>query len=394
MSFTVSHRLQRVKPSATLAMSSQAMQLQKQGNDVINLSVGEPDFDTPEFIQQAAIAAMQKGQTRYTPVAGTVELRQAIIHKFKQDHNLEYELSQIVVTNGAKQALFNALQAILNPGDEIIIPAPYWVSYGDMAELCEAKPVIIQGRFENHFKITAEQLAEAITPKTKVVLFNAPANPTGVTYTQQDWLAFAEVLKRHPDILIINDDIYEKVYWANVPLANFLKTCPDLYDRSIMINGVSKTYAMTGWRIGYAAGPKKLIQAMSDLQSHSTSNACSISQAAALAALSGDQSCLVPMVKAFHERHDQALAALKRIHGVECLAADGAFYLFPRIQAAIAHLGLSSDLEFAEKLLAEKFVATVPGSAFGTPGYIRISTALAMDKLLQAIERIQSFIEK
>lgn len=389
----LSDRLKKVKPSATLTISAKAQELVSLGRDVINLSVGEPDFDTPEHIKQAAIDALKLGQTKYTAVPGIVKLRQAICEKFKHDNQLNYTISQVVVTCGAKQALFNAMQALLNPGDEVIIPAPYWVSYSDMVEIAEAKPVIIKTSLKHGFKMTPEQLEQAITPKTRLLLLNSPSNPTGVAYNSAELKAFAEILARYPQVLILSDDIYEKIYWGKEPFANILNVAPELFDRTLNINGVSKTYSMTGWRIGYAAGPEWMIKGMADLQSHSTSNACSISQAAAAVAIGGDQSCLAPMVKAFKERHDVALKFLNEINGFECLPADGAFYLFPCIKTAMLNLNLASDFEFANFLLEKADVAVVPGSAFGLEGYIRLSTALSLEKLKLALERIKAVIK-
>jgi aspartate aminotransferase len=392
MNIQLSKRIQRVKPSPTLSISTKAQQLMNEGKDIINLSVGEPDFDTPEHIKLAAIDAIHSGQTRYTAVAGTLELRKAIVEKFKRDNQLTYLPHQIVVTCGAKQAIFNAMQALLNADDEVIIPAPYWVSYADMALVAEATPIFITAGIEQDFKISPQQLEAAITPKTRMVLLNSPSNPTGVAYSETELLAFAHILKQHPNIIILSDDIYEKIYWAASPFCNILSVAPELKEQTIVINGVSKTYAMTGWRIGYAAGPDLVIKAMNDLQSHSTSNACSIAQAAALAAISGDQSCLLPMVKTFKERHDFAHHFINQLLDIQCLKSDGAFYLFPHVENAMIRLNIASDIEFSNYLLSQAQVAVVPGSAFGMEGYLRLSTALSQEKLEEALKRIEKAI--
>jgi aspartate aminotransferase len=337
-----------------------------------------------------AIDAIKMGQTKYTAVEGTVELRQAIIAKFKRENHLDYKLNQIVVSNGAKQSIYNLFGAVLNPGDEVIVPAPFWVSYPDMVMLFGAKPVIVQTQLDNRLKLSPSELEAAITPKTKLLMINSPSNPTGVAYSKEEWLALAEVLKRHPHILVCTDDIYEKIWWLDEPFSNILSACPGLYDRTIVINGVSKSYAMTGWRIGYAAGPVDIINAMSILQSQSTSNASSISQAAAITALNGDQSCFDTMVKAFKERHDFLVEQFKAIPGFEAIPADGAFYLFVNVKNAMRSLGIENDVQFSEYLLEKAEVAVVPGSAFGLEAYIRISYATSLDKLKTAVDRIKA----
>lgn len=393
MEHIFANRVLKVKPSATLAISARAMQLKKEGQDIINLSVGEPDFDTPQHIKKAAILAIENGQTKYTPVSGIPELRQAIAKKFDHDNGLTYQPSQIVVTNGAKQAIFNALQVLLNPGDEVVVPTPYWVSYSDMVLLSDAKPVFVEGSFNQHFKITAEQLHQAITPKTKLVMFNSPSNPTGVTYTAAEWQAFGEVLRKHPHVYILCDDIYEKIYWGEEAFTNFLMENSDFYDRTIVVNGVSKTYAMTGWRIGYVAGPEPLIKMMADVQSHATSNASSISQAAALAALSSSQEFVDQLKMTFKERHDFVLEQLNQIPGIHCLPAQGAFYLFPNVEVAMAKNGFATDFELAEFILEKAFVAVVPGTAFGAKNFLRISTALSLEQLSEATQRIKKLFK-
>lgn len=394
MSSLLAKRVQRIKPSPTLAVAARAGQLKAEGKDIINLGLGEPDFDTPEFIKQAAIKAIQEGFTKYTPVDGIPALKQAIIKKFARDNGLDYQPKQILVSCGAKQSIFNLAEALLNDGDEVIIPGPYWVSYPDIALLVGAKPVCIETSIEQHYKISPKQLEQAITNNTRLIFLNSPSNPSGMVYSKQELLALAEILKKHPQILIASDDIYEHIVWNNLPFNNILMVCPELYDRTIVINGVSKSYSMTGWRIGYAAGPVELIAAMQNIQSQSTSNPCSISQKAALAALEGDQTCVKEMMIAFKKRHDALCERLSNISGVKCLPADGTFYSFPSVQAAMDKLKISSDLEFAEKLLLETGVALVPGSAFGAPGCIRLSFAISMEKLMEAVDRIEKFITR
>lgn len=393
----LSHRVKRIKPSPTLAMNAKAMALKAQGQDIISLSIGEPDFDTPEPIKQAAILAIQQGFTKYTAVEGIVELRQAIITKFSRENQLFYNLKQILVSSGGKQSFFNLAQALLNENDEVIIPAPYWVSYPDMVLLADAKPVIIEAGIEQGFKITAQQLENAITAKTRLFVINSPSNPTGIAYSQKELEALSKILLKYPNILIATDDMYEHILWQKEPelkepFCNILNVCPELYDRTIVLNGVSKAYSMTGWRIGYCAGPEALINAMNNVQNQSTSNACSISQKAALAALTGDQSSIPVMVKAFKERHDFVVDALNKMHGVECLAGDGTFYAFARVEGAIAQLGQKDDVVFSEFLLEKAGVAVVPGSAFGAPGYIRLSFSTSMDNLREAMARMKRVI--
>ena len=386
---TLAKRVQRVKPSPTLAVTARVAELRAAGKDIIGLGAGEPDFDTPDHIKAAAIKAINDGFTRYTAVDGTPALKKAIIAKFKRDNGLDYDLDQILVSCGGKQSFFNLCQALLNSGDEVVIPAPYWVSYPDMVRLADGEPVIIRAGVDTRFKITPEQLEAAITPKTRIVVINSPSNPTGVAYTREELAALGEVLKKCPQLLIATDDMYEHILWSNEPFSNILNACPELYARTIVLNGVSKVYAMTGWRIGYAGGPAELIKAMKKVQSQSTSNPTSISQVAAQAALEGDQSCIQPMIKAFKERHDYVVAALNDIPGVVCLPADGTFYCFPRMQTVIDRLdNVNDDIQLAEYLLDKAGVALVPGSAFGAPGYVRISFATSMDILKDAITRI------
>ncbi len=388
MDIQLSHRVQNVKPSPTLAVTARAKELKAQGKDIIGLGAGEPDFDTPEHIKEAAIAAIRGGFTKYTAVDGTPGLKDAVIQKFRRDNALEYQPAQILVSSGGKQSFYNMAQALLNPGDEAIIAAPYWVSYPDMVLLAEGKPVIIEAGIEQGFKVTPEQLQVAITPRTRLVVLNSPSNPTGVAYTRAELAALGEVLKQYPEIVIASDDMYEHILWADEPFCNIVNACPELYERTVVMNGVSKAYSMTGWRIGYAGGPEMLIQSMKKIQSQSTSNPVSISQAAAEAALKGDQSCIQEMLKAFKERHDFVVERLNRIKGVYCLASQGAFYSFPDMSGAIGAIGAEDDVHFAEYLLNEAEVALVPGSAFGKPGYMRLSFATSLDNLREALKRL------
>jgi aspartate aminotransferase len=378
-----------VKPSPTGAVLSLATELRAAGRDIISLGAGEPDFDTPEHIRDAAIAAINAGQTRYTPVDGTAELKDAIRSKFARENQLAYEPSQILVTCGAKQALFNLCMALLGPGDEAIIPAPYWVSYPDMVRLAGGTPVVIEAGIEQDFKISPEQLDAAITAKTRLFILNSPSNPTGACYTQAEIAALGSVLENHPQVVILSDDIYEHIYWAQEPFMSFATACPALQDRTVTTNGVSKAYAMTGWRIGYAAGPQELITAMKTIQSQSTTNACSVSQAAAVAALNGDQACVHEMVIAYRERHDYIVAALNEIEGVQCRPGEGTFYAFAKFQSVMDARGIDTDVDLAALMLNEGDVACVPGSAFGAPGYIRFSFACSMEMLEESIRRIK-----
>ncbi len=390
MSIQLSKRVQSVKPSPTLAVAAKAAELKAQGKDVIGLGTGEPDFDTPEHIKQAAIDAINSGATKYTAVDGTAELKQAIIAKFKRDNQLDYEANQVLVSCGGKQSFYNLCQALINPGDEVIIPAPYWVSYPDMVILADGVPVIIDATLEDQLKITAEKLRAAITDKTRLFIINSPSNPTGVSYSKAELAALAEVLLEYPDIIVATDDMYEHIVWSDEPFSTIINACPELYQQTVVLNGVSKAYAMTGWRIGYAAGPEKLIRAMKKIQSQSTSNPAAPSQAAAVAALNGDQSCIQPMLEAFKTRHDYVLQRLNSIEGIECLPSDGTFYSFPRVQAIIDKLdGIETDVDFAAYLLEEVGLALVPGTAFGSPGHVRISYAASMETLQAALDRLE-----
>lgn len=392
MALQLSDRVQQIKPSPTLAVSTRAAELKAAGKDIIGLGVGEPDFDTPEHIKKAAIEAINQGFTKYTAVDGTPSLKKAIIAKLQRDNQLAYEPNQILVSCGGKQSFFNMSLAFINPGDEVVIPAPYWVSYPDMVIVAGGVPVIVETDDSTRFKITAAQLEAAITPNTKLVVLNSPSNPTGVAYTLAELKAIAAVLKKHPQVYIATDDMYEYIWWADEPFCNILNAAPELYDRTIVLNGVSKAYSMTGWRIGYAAGPAKLIGAMKKVQSQSTSNPTSISQVAAEAALNGGRECVTPMVTAFKERHDFVVKTLNTINGFSCVPADGAFYAYPNVKEAMRLKGASDDVQFAEMLLDQAGVALVPGSAFGTPGYMRLSYATSIEVLTDALNRIAKFM--
>lgn len=390
MSDFLSQRVQQLQPSPTLAVTQKAAELRAAGRDIIGLGAGEPDFDTPEHIKEGAIRAMREGQTKYTAVDGTPALKAAIREKFRRDNHLEYEDSQVLVSSGAKQSLFNLCQAVVDPGDEVIIPAPYWVSYPAMVEITGGKPVILSAGWDQEYRITPEQLEAAITDRTRLVILNSPSNPTGMAYTRAELAALGEVLQRHPGLLIATDDMYEHILWTDEPFCNILNACPELTDRTVVFNGVSKAYAMTGWRIGYAGGPAEIIGAMKKVQSQSTSNPASISQAAAEAALSGDQGCVTEMVTEFRKRQDRVFELLSAIPGVRVRPSMGTFYTFPDFSEAIDHLdGVRNDVELGEYLLNEAGVALVPGSAFGLEGHMRLSYATDMATLEDACERIR-----
>lgn len=390
----LSDRVNSIKPSPTLAVTNRAAELRAAGKNIIGLGAGEPDFDTPDHIKNAAIEALNNGFTKYTAVDGTPALKKAIIAKFKRDNGFDYEANQILVSCGGKQSFFNLSLALLNAGDEVIIPAPYWVSYPDMVLMGEGVPVIVTTTQAARFKITPTQLEQAITDKTRLLVLNSPSNPTGVAYTEAELKALGEVLAKYPDVLIATDDMYEHILFTDTPFINILNVCPELYDRTIVLNGVSKAYSMTGWRIGYAAGPAKLIGAMKKIQSQSTSNPTSISQVAAQAALDGDQECVKEMVKAFKQRHDFVVEKLNEIDGVDCIPADGTFYAFPSFQQIIdKDARFENDIDLAEFLLLEAGVALVPGSAFGAPGNMRLSFATSKDILADAISRIKTALE-
>ena len=389
MTISLSKRVQRVKPSPTLAVTARAARLKAEGKDIIGLGAGEPDFDTPLHIADAGVEAIRKGMTRYTAVDGTAELKDAIIAKFKRENGLTYDRGQILVSSGAKQTCFNVCAALLNEGDECLIPAPYWVSYPDMAMLADGIPVIIDGGAAQGYKITPAQLAAAITPRSKLFFLNSPSNPTGAAYSESELKAIGAVLDRHPQIIIASDEMYEHIYWAAEPFVSFAQANPQHYGRTVTINGVSKAYAMTGWRIGYCGGPKELVAAMGTIQGQSTSNASSISQRAATVALNGDQACVKEMNKAFKARHDFVVAGLNAIPGISCRAGAGTFYAFANVEGAMRTLGVKDDNAFAEHLLVEAGVAVVAGSGFGAPGHIRISFACSMETLEDALRRIE-----
>lgn len=389
MEIQLSERIQRIKPSPTLAVTQRAAAMVAEGKDIIGLGAGEPDFDTPQHIKDAAIKAIQAGKTKYTAVDGTVGLKQAIVDKMQRFNGLSYQLNQVIVSTGGKQAIFNMVLATINSGDEVIIPAPYWVSYYDMVKLAGGNPIIHDTDITQQFKITPAQLKAAITPKTKLFFINSPSNPTGIGYTREELRALGQVLSEHPSILIATDDMYEHIWWANTPFSNIVMACPELYNRTIIQNGVSKAYSMTGWRLGYAAGPQHLIKAMNTLQGQSTSNACSISQAAAEAALRGPMDFVETMVSAFKQRHDFVVESLKNMKHVQCLPGDGTFYAFPRVQDFIdTRSDIHNDMELSEYLLMNAGVAVVPGSAFGKEGYIRLSFATDMSTLQEAMKRL------
>lgn len=389
MDLPLAQRMGRIKPSPTLAVTAKAAELKAQGLDVLSLGAGEPDFDTPEHIKQAAIEAIRRGFTKYTPVGGTPSLKKAIIGKLARDNQLEYAPKQVLASCGGKQSCYNLCMAYLNAGDEVLIPAPYWVSYPDMVLLADATPVIIPTTQAARFKITAEQLQRAITPRTKMIWINSPSNPSGMAYTRAELGELGAVLRQHPQVLIATDDMYEKILWAAEPFANIINVCPDLYGRTVVIHAVSKTYSMTGWRLGFAAGPANILTAMADIQSQSTSNPTSISQVAAETALNGDQTCVSEMVKAFKGRHDRLVTDLNTVPGISCAAGDGTFYVFPNVEGLITRLGVKDDLELSDKLLKDALVALVPGSAFGTPGHVRLSFATSDKVLNESVARLR-----
>ena len=357
------------------------------------MSAGEPDFDTPSHIKQAAVKAIHDGKTKYTASGGLPELKQAVVDKFQRENALSYKPEQVLVSCGAKHSIYNLMQALLNPGEEVIIPAPYWVSYPDMAKLTGAEPVVIKTGLENRFKITRKQLHGAITDKSRLLIINSPSNPTGVSYSETELAEIAALLTEHPEIIILTDDIYEHILWGQSGFKNIVNVCPELYDRTVVVNGVSKAYSMTGWRIGYLGGPLPLVKAAQKIQSQSTSNASSISQYAAIAALNGDQTYINESMAIFKQRHDFVHAGLNSIDGVECTASDGTFYSFPNMQGVIDKLdGINNDIELGEYLLEQAEVALVPGSAFGAKGYMRLSYATSMENLETAIERLKAVL--
>ncbi|MBL4803542.1 MAG: pyridoxal phosphate-dependent aminotransferase [Alphaproteobacteria bacterium] len=390
----VADRLGRIKPSPTIAVTNKAKELKAAGRDVIGLGAGEPDFDTPDYIKNAAKTAMDNGDTKYTAVDGTPALKDAIIEKFKRENDLEYARDQISVGTGGKQILYNALMASVNPGDEVVIPAPFWVSYPDMVLLAEGTPVIVDATAANNFKMQPADLEAAITPKTKWLIFNSPSNPTGAAYTREEIQALADVLVKHPHVYIMTDDMYEHLVYEGFEYTTFAQVEPKLYDRTLTVNGVSKAFSMTGWRIGYAGGPKELIKAMSKIQSQSTSNPCSISQAAAAAAISGDTSFMDEWREAFKDRRDTVVKMLNDADGIECINPEGAFYVYPSCAGCIGKTTpdgkkIESDEDFVTYLLETEGVACVQGAAFGLSPHFRISYATDKDSLVEACTRIQ-----
>ena len=389
---TLAARLNQVKPSATMAITAMAAELKAAGRPVIGLGAGEPDFDTPDHIKAAAIAAIHRGDTKYTAVDGTPGLKSAIQRKFKRDNDLAYELDQILVSSGGKQTCYNACQALLGPGDEAVIPAPYWVSYPEMVRLADAEPVIVETGPDNRFMMTPEQLDAALTPQTRLLFLNSPSNPAGTAYSRGQLAALGEVLDGHPQVTIAADDMYEHIFWGSEPFCSLLNAAPQLYDRTLTINGVSKAYAMTGWRIGYCGAPRDLVAGMKKIQSQSTSGACSISQAAAEAALDGDHAVVRERCAAFRQRHDAVVTALNAIKGFSCVAGDGTFYAFPNVQEAVRLKGLEDDVALCADILKSAEVALVPGSAFGTPGHVRMSYATDQATLDEALGRVRQFM--
>ena len=389
----LSNRVQKVKPSATLTISAKAMELRANGIDVISLSAGEPDFDTPEHIKEAAIEAINNGQTKYTPVDGTPDLKDAIINKFNRDNNLQYQRENIIVSTGAKQTLFNLFQSVLGSDDEVVIISPYWVSYPDMVILADANPVIVETRQEDNFDIDMASFKTALTDKTKLLILNSPSNPTGITYTKEQYESMGKILSDYPNVLIVTDDMYEYIYWGNEPFTSFAEACPNLFDRTITVNGVSKAYAMTGWRIGYCGAPVSIVKGMKKVQGQSTSNPSSVSQAAAIAALNGSHDSVKMMVGEYKKRHDYMCDALNKINGFNASPGTGAFYLFPEVNTVIKSQGFADDIEFSSYLIDQANVAVIPGSAFGAEGCIRISYATSMESLKESISRIKSSLE-
>ncbi|MCS5711951.1 aminotransferase class I/II-fold pyridoxal phosphate-dependent enzyme [Candidatus Berkiella aquae] len=390
MDIQLASRVKRIKPSPTLAVTQRAAELQAAGQDIVSLGAGEPDFDTPTHIKEAAIKAIKDGKTKYTAVDGIPSLKDAIIDKLQSFNGLDYTRDQVIVSTGGKQCIYNLLQAVIQEGDEVIIPAPYWVSYPDMVLLADGVPVFIPTDMAARFKITPEQLEAAITPKTRMLIINSPSNPSGMSYTHAELKALANVLLKHPNILIATDDMYEHILWTKEPFANIAMVCPDLLDRTIVLSGVSKVYSMTGWRIGYASGPTTIIKAMNKIQSQSTSNPTSISQYAAEAALRGNMDSVHEMVTVFKKRHDFLVEQLNAIEGIQCAPGDGTFYAFARVQDVIDRMPLiNSDIQLSEHLISVAGLALVPGSAFGADGYVRLSFATSMETLEKAVERLK-----
>ena len=391
----ISNNLNKIKPSPTIAVTQKARELKAAGKDVIGLGAGEPDFDTPDNIKEAAIKAIRDGDTKYTAVDGTPALKKAIVDKFKRENNLDYDLDQITVGAGGKHVIYNAMMATLNEGDEVIVPAPYWVSYPDMVLLAGGTPIILECDEKQGFKLSASELDKAITPKTKWIILNSPSNPTGACYSESDIKELSKVLIKHPHVYILSDDIYEHVVYEGFKFFTVAQI-KELKNRVLTMNGVSKAYSMTGWRIGYAAGPKEIIKAIAKIQSQSTTNPSSISQAAAVEALNGQQDFIKERAKSFQERRDFVVKALNQINGIECLNPDGAFYVFPSCKGLIGKKDpngnvLKNDSDFVKSLLENSGVAVVQGSAFGLEGFFRISYATSMENLKKALEKISSF---
>jgi len=392
----IAHALERVKPSPTMAITAKAREMKAAGFDVIGLGAGEPDFDTPDNVKQAAIEAIKRGETKYTAVDGIPELKRAIVSKFQRENGLTYKPSEITVGSGGKQVLYNALLATLNPGEEVIIPSPYWVSYPDIVLLAGANPVIVETREEDGFKLTAKALAAAITPKTKWFIFNSPSNPTGAAYTRDEIKVLTDVLVKHPQVWVLSDDIYEHLVYDDFKFTTPAQVEPKLKDRTLTMNGVSKAYSMTGWRIGYGGGPEPLIKAISTLQSQSTSNPCSISQWASVEALEGPQDFLKDWVKSFQERRDLVVSMLNQAKGIHCPKPEGAFYVYPSCKGVMGRTSregtkIATDEDFATALLKEEGVAVVHGAAFGLSPFFRISYATGIEALEEACRRIQRF---
>ncbi|MFD0051640.1 pyridoxal phosphate-dependent aminotransferase [Actinomycetes bacterium NPDC127524] len=388
----LANRVKALAPSTTLAITAKAKELKSQGLDIIGLGAGEPDFNTPEHIIKAAARSMEEGHTKYTPSAGLPKLKQAIISKLKKDQGLEYTSSEIIVGSGAKHVLYTLFQAILDEGDEVIVPIPYWVSYPEQIKLAGGTPVYVEGHEDNSFKITKEQLESAITGKTKAIIINSPSNPTGMIYTEEELRELGEVCLLH-DIMIVSDEIYEKLVYDGNGHVSIAQVSPELKKQTIIINGVSKSHSMTGWRIGYAAGDEELIKAMTNLASHSTSNPTTTAQYGAIAAYEGSQDAVEEMRKAFESRLNAIYGKLTSIPGFHCLKPQGAFYLFPNVKEAAKRTGFENVDDFARGLLEEALVAVIPGSGFGAPDYIRLSYATSLDALEKAVERIHSFVD-
>lgn len=389
----LSNRVATLTPSSTLAITAKAKQLKEEGRDVIGLGAGEPDFNTPEHIINAAIKSMQEGNTKYTAAGGLLSLKQAIIEKLKSDQGLEYEPSEIIVSSGAKHSLYTLFQALLDEGDEVIIPSPYWVSYPEQVKLADGSPVIVEGKEENEYKITVEQLSQVLTPKTKVLIINSPSNPTGMLYTKDELEKIGQFCLEN-NLIIISDEIYEKLIYGDATHFSIAQLSTEIKKITVVINGVSKSHSMTGWRIGFAAGAKELISAMTNLASHSTSNPTTISQYGAIAAYSGNQFDVEMMRQAFEERLDEVYEKLVAIPGFTCIKPQGAFYLFPNASQAASMTAFANVDDFAKALLDEALVAVIPGSSFGAPDNLRISYATSKELIIKALERIHQFVEQ